>query len=120
MTDETNSFQLAFAAALARDEAEGREDTSPEPSAEPLDTDARRIAEVVLRDPEMAALITGDSAEELLRDAHRVRKALDANQKPPPVDFDGGAREMAQPPTDPIRDHDLGVVELIRDWKYSA
>jgi hypothetical protein len=119
VTDEAGRFQLAFAAALARqDEAEEQEDPSPGPNAEPLDTDARRIAEVVLRDPEMAALITGDTAEELLRDAHRVRKALDAAIPKPEVNFDGGVREPAPAPADHAREHDQTVLQIVQEARW--
>lgn len=89
---------------------------------EPLDAEARRIAEMVLRDPEAAQFLRGDSVEALLTDAHRVAGILDAiaeqqRPKPPPTNFDGGVRQTPPAPSDPVRDHDLGVLEIIHNWK---
>ena len=89
---------------------------------EPLDADSRAIAELVIGNPDAAVFLKGDTAEELLLDAHRFGKRLNAiraSQKPklPPPDFDGGARETPPAASDPVRDHDAIALELARRMK---
>lgn len=89
---------------------------------EPLDAEARRVAELVVGDARAARFLRGDSLDELLADAHRFATALDAiaaerKPKPPPPDFDGGARATPPAPSDPVRDHDGIMLELARRAK---
>jgi hypothetical protein len=83
------------------------------------DEDAREIAREILGDPEASRLLRGESAEELLRSAHElgaVIQRLRAKQAPP-VDFDSGPRELAPLPENPVRAHDEGVIDLVKQYK---
>jgi hypothetical protein len=89
----------------------------------PFDGDAQRVAEWVLGDPDAAQLLRGNTAEELLHDAHRVARKLAAiaanrKEKPPSPDFDGGVRQSVPLPGEPTREHDALALDVVRRAKW--
>ncbi len=80
-----------------------------------LDADRDELARVVLGNPRLAPLLTGDTAKELAASAAEVGRLLrehHASQvRTPPADFNGGVRE---PPPGRGITHEQWLSELLR------
>ncbi len=78
------------------------------------DADRDEIARLVLGDPKLAPLVSGDTAKEMAAHAAEVgrllREVRASQRRPPPADFDGGVR---QPLPGPGPTHEQWLSELL-------
>ncbi len=109
-----------------------RDMSAEQPEAEPTDvapvapqprptgelTEAEQVARLMLDDPKMAKLLTGETVGELVESARFVKPTLESARRErqpreaPETDSDGGVRQPAPMPSDAVRDHDQLVVDI--------
>lgn len=123
----TPEEMTAFLGSLREPEPEPAE---PEPAAtpgsgdseggepEPVDQAKAEIARWLLDNPTAADLLKGDTPNELVQNAIKLKQTIDAlraenvRRSMAAPDFEGGVRQTAPVPSDPVEDHS----RLIADW----